>query len=313
MSIGRVRHRPEHRLRRPSAGDRGRLRPQQDPLGHPQGAGRRAQAAEAASVFDADKDCFSAAKKLIDTKNKRYKAVSAVFSQVTTYWKKVTLPFTEDGIRLLRREHVGRVRGEDRPVPERTGRCRGAAWRSEYSQLLSEARQKLGRLFNASDYPQSLAGLFRISVDYPALEPDPSLVQVSNTLYQRECRKIKSRFEEAVTLAEQSFAAEFRKLIEHIVTRLQGLNDGTSKQFREENLTQPAVVLRAVPPVVHRQQHELERLVEDAKQAVAGYRPDWLEDSQPLRDVVRGSLEQVQAALDGLMVARPKRKISWED
>ena len=57
-------------------------------------------------MFNAEEDSFSAAKKLIDTKNPRYKAVSAVFSQVTTYWKQGTLPFTEHGMRLLRREHV---------------------------------------------------------------------------------------------------------------------------------------------------------------------------------------------------------------
>ena len=113
-------------------------------------------------------------------------------------------------------------------------------------------------------------------------------------------------------LAEELFAEEFRKLVEHIVTRLQGLNDGTSKQFREENLNNLQSFFERFRRV-HRQQPELERLVEDAKQAVAGYRPDWLEESQPLRDMVRGSLEQVQAALDGMMVARPKRRISWED
>jgi predicted phage tail protein len=150
-------------------------------------------------------------------------------------------------------------------------------------------------------------------VDYPALEPDPSLVRVSASLYQRECQRVKSRFEEAVTLAEQSFATEFRKLVEHIVTRLQGLNDGTSKQFREENLTNLQTFFERFKSLSIGSNDDLERLVEDAQQAVQGYQPDWLEESQPLRDVVRGNLSQIQSALDALMVAKPKRKISWDD
>jgi len=42
---------------------------------------------------------------------------------------------------------------------------------AQYDTIKSEAQRRLGTLFNASDYPSTLDGLFDLEVSYPTIEP----------------------------------------------------------------------------------------------------------------------------------------------
>ena len=64
------------------------------------------QRAQAAEAFDADGQLLSAGKKLLDTKHAAFRAVTAVRGKVDAYWKGITLPFPESGIRLIKHDQV---------------------------------------------------------------------------------------------------------------------------------------------------------------------------------------------------------------
>src|SRR5271170_1147134 len=53
------------------------------------------QKAQAADTFGAEGEFLSAGKKLLDTKHPRFKAVTAVKTQIVDYWRSVSLPFPE--------------------------------------------------------------------------------------------------------------------------------------------------------------------------------------------------------------------------
>ena len=72
-----------------------------------------------------------------------------------------------------------------------------------YDDLKRAAADRLGSLFNPSDYPETLRGLFDVAVDFPSIEPPDYLMQLSPGLYQQEQERVRGRFEEAVRLAEQ--------------------------------------------------------------------------------------------------------------
>jgi hypothetical protein len=74
-----------------------------------------------------------------------------------------------------------------------------------YSDLKAMARQRLGSLFNAGDYPESLVGAFSIDADFPSVEPPDYLQQLNPQFYEQECQRVQSRFDEAVRLAEEAF------------------------------------------------------------------------------------------------------------
>ena len=95
-----------------------------------------------------------------------------------------------------------------------------------YETLKAAARDRLGSLYNASDYPETLRGLFDVAWDYPSVEPPPYLQQLSPELYRQECQRVAARFDEAVQLAEQAFQEELSQLVSHLTERLSGADDG---------------------------------------------------------------------------------------
>jgi len=65
------------------------------------------QRTTAARAFHADRELLSASKLILDTKSPAYRAVAAVRSEASGYWRTVTLPFPEAGIRLLPQNSLG--------------------------------------------------------------------------------------------------------------------------------------------------------------------------------------------------------------
>src|ERR1700676_5784513 len=64
------------------------------------------QKTQAAESFGAEGEYLSARKKLLDTKHAAYKDVTAVRGKVLSYWKSLTLPYPEPGIRLIQQQQV---------------------------------------------------------------------------------------------------------------------------------------------------------------------------------------------------------------
>ena len=75
----------------------------------------------AARAFHADRELLTASKLILDTKNPACRAVAAVRSEASSYWRTVTLPFPEAGIRLLSHGPAQWRRERPRPTASRRG------------------------------------------------------------------------------------------------------------------------------------------------------------------------------------------------
>jgi hypothetical protein len=64
------------------------------------------QKARAAEAFGAEGQYLSAGKKLVDTTHSAFRAVTAIRGKVDAYWKGLSLPFPEPGVRLIRHDTV---------------------------------------------------------------------------------------------------------------------------------------------------------------------------------------------------------------
>ena len=266
------------------------------------------QKQEAAEPFGAEAKFLSAGEKLLDTSHPAYKAVTAVRGKVIAYWKSMSLPYPEPGIRLIRQDEIDEFAAKMREFQEELAEAVENLDR-HYSELKATARQRLGSLYNPSDYPSSLVGLFSIEFDFPSVEPPDYLRQLNPQLYEQECQRVQGRFDEAVRLAEEAFAAELSKLVSHLTERLSGTEDGQPRIFRDgviENLTEFFQRFRALNV---RSNEQLDRLVADAQGIIRGVQPQMLRDDAGLRQQVASELSRVQSVLDGLLVDRPRRNI----
>lgn len=266
------------------------------------------QKSQAADTFGAEGEYLSAAKKLLDTSHPAFKVVTSTRGRILSYWKGVSLPYPEPGIRLIRQDDIGafnvqltslRAELQDavRTLDER------------YAELKTAARRRLGALFNASDYPTSLVGLFDVAFDFPSVEPPQYLRQLSPQLYEQEAQRVAARFDEAIQLAEQAFTEELSKLISHLSERLSGEDDGKPKVFRDSAVDNLREFFDRFRHLNVRSNEQLDQLVEQAQRIVRGVQPQQLRDNQSLRQHVATQLSGVQSVLDGLLVDRPRRNI----
>lgn len=266
------------------------------------------QNARAADTFGAEGEYLSAAKKLLDTRHPAFKAVTAVRTRVLSLWRGTTLPYPESGVRLIRQDRIGQFTGQMDVLREQLDEAVEALDR-QYDHLRVAASRRLGSLYNSSDYPSTLRGLFAFEVDFPSTEPPQYLLQLDPQLYEQQRQRMVARFEQAVSMAEDAFIGEFNKLVGHLVERLSGSDDGKPRIFRDSivgNLHEFFERFRSLN--VHSSQ-QLDRLVETAQNAMRGIRPDQLRDRNGLRRNIATQLSAVGSQLEGLMVDRPRRRV----
>ena len=266
------------------------------------------QRTTAARVFHADRELLTASKLILDTKNPAYRAVAAVRSDASSYWRTVTLPFPEAGIRLLPQNSLGLFATTMQTYRERLQEA-ARELGGQYDTIKSEAERRLGTLFNASDYPSTLDGLFDLEVSYPTIEPPAYLVSLHPDVYQQEQARVRERFESAVELAEQAFATELQRLTAHLAERLTGLHDGQPKVFRDSAVENLREFFDRFRRLNIRSSPELDMLVEQAQQTINGVEPQTLRDSNRLRAMVARDFEQIQASVGEMLVDRPRRNI----
>ena len=266
------------------------------------------QKAQAAESFGAEGQFLSAGKKLLDTRHPAFKAVTAVKNRIRSYWKGISLPYPEQGIRLIRQDGVEAFNAQ---MAEFQMELEGAVRQLDehYSDLKSLARERLGTLYNGSDYPVSLLGLFAVEWDFPSVEPPDYLRQLSPEIYELEKARISARFDEAVQLAEQAFTTELATLVSHLTDRLSGQEDGKPKIFRDSAVTRLTEFFERFQNLNVRSSEDLDQLVRQAQEAIRGVAPQELRDSSALRRQVSRELTSVQSVLDGLLIDRPRRNI----
>lgn len=266
------------------------------------------QKAQAAAAFGADDEVLSASKRLIDVKHPAFKAVSAVKSQATGYWKSISLPFPEPGIRLIRQTQVEAFDQQLQEFREDLDEA-VAKLNRHFGELRQAAARRLGSLYDAADYPASLDGLFQIDWTYPSVEPPPYLQRLAPELYQQECQRAQARFDEAVQLAEAAFTEELHRLVAHLTERLSGQADGKRMIFRDSAVGNLTEFFERFRSLNIRSNDQLDELVGQCRQIVVGVEPQTLRDNQVLRTSVAAELAEVQNVLDGLLVDRPRRNI----
>jgi hypothetical protein len=267
------------------------------------------QKAQAASAFDAEGQFLSAGKRLVDTRHAAFRAVTAVRGKVDSYWKGMSLPFPEPGVRLIRQEKVEEFAAT---LADYRAELDDAVANLDrhYAELKQAAAGRLGSLFNAADYPESLRGLFAVQFDFPSVEPPDYLVALSPQVYEQERARVSARFEEAVQLAEQAFLEEFARLVEHLTGRISGPNDdGTPRVFRDSAIGNLSDFFARFRDLNVRSNEQLDELVEQAQRVVRGVGAQELRDSDALRQRVAGQLSRVRSSLDAMLVERPRRRI----
>jgi hypothetical protein len=265
------------------------------------------QKEEVSIGYAADPRFLRAGKKLLDTRHEAIRRLTSIKTRNGKYWRGLTLPYVEDGIRLLRQSDIDSfVQTMEGFRDELTQGEAGL--RVVYPELKAGARRNLGRLYYEGDYPEEVRGLFQVEWDFPSVEP-PDFLILRPEIYEEQCRRVAARFEEAVRLAEQAFATEFSRLLAHLTERLTNGENGERQTFRDSAVTNLRAFFERFSHLNVRSNPELDRLVEQAQQLVEGIGPQELRDNNTLRQNIASQMAVVQSQVEGLIIPAPRRRI----
>jgi hypothetical protein len=266
-----------------------------------------AQKEEVSAGYAADARLLTAGKRLIDVRHEAYRKLTGVRTRITNFWKGMTLPYVEPGVRLLKQGDVEVFHHALEGYREELTAAEGGL-DAVFAQIKEDARKGLGRLYCEQDYPERVRGLFKVEWDFPSVEPPSYLLRVSPELYEQERRRVAARFEEAVELAERAFAAEFEKLLAHLTERLAGEN-GEQRVFRDSAVGNLAEFFERFKRLNVRSNPDLDALVEQAQRLVQGVTPQALRADAGLRERVAAGMARVRESVGGLIVAAPRRRV----
>jgi hypothetical protein len=265
------------------------------------------QKEEVSVAYAADARFLTAGKKIIDVRHEAFRKLTSLRSRIVSYWRGLTLPYTEPGVRLIRQCDIEAFVHTMQGFREELHQAEQDL-NAVYQQLKDDALRRLGRLFNPDDYPGEVRGLFEVEWDFPSVEPPSYLLRINPDLFQEEQARVARRFEEAVQLAEQAFIDEFAKVVAHLTERLDA-GDGERRVFRDTAVTNLLDFFERFRRLNVRSNQELDQLVEQAQQLVQGVTPQELRTNDDLRSRIATQMGQVQATLDSMIVERPRRQI----
>jgi hypothetical protein len=266
------------------------------------------QKEEVGDNYGADARLLSAGKKILDVRHEAFRRLTSLRTRVVNYWRGISLPYVEAGTRLIRQSDIEPFVHTLEGFHEELVQAE-ADLNAVYSEIKADARQRLGRLYDADDYPSEVRGLFNLAWDFPSVEPPQYLMRLNPEIYRQEQQRVAQRFEEAVRLAEQAFIGEFSKLVSHLTERLSGIVDGERKVFRDSAVANLTDFFAHFRDLNVGSSEQLDALVEQAQQAVRGVGPQDLRDNESLRQQVATQLSSVQTELDGMLIDPPRRKI----
>jgi len=263
---------------------------------------------------------ISASVPKFDTKHPTYKALTACKTKIKDTWECRTLDWVEDGVRLIRLDKIEEFNATMAELRAELETARNA-FAEVYPDLIDQAREDNGELFDRSAYLEDFEGQYTFTVDYPSLTMPAWLQKLANvnpTLYAEQTARIKARFDQAVSMAEDAFIGELAKLVEDLQRKLSGLDDGTEKKLMGSTVENLREFFGRFKSLNLHSSPELDRLVEQAELALSGQdliggKPvtrDELKDSENIRRDVRSRLSVVASQLEGMMAASPRRAIN---
>ncbi|MHB8736459.1 MAG: hypothetical protein ACYC6M_14245 [Terriglobales bacterium] len=266
------------------------------------------QKQEVSAGYAADVRFLTAGKKILDVRHEAFRRLTSIRTRIGSHWRGSTLPYVEAGVRLIRQSDIEAFVHSMEGFRDELTQAE-AELDSVYEDMKADAQRRLGRLYNAADYPPRVQGLFGIAWDFPSVEPPAYLLRISPEIYEQERQRLAARFEEAVRLAEQAFAAEFARLLSHLAGRLEPGEQGERRVFRDSAVTNLREFFARFEHLNVRSSPELDALVAEAQRLVQGLSPRDLRDDAGLRAQVALDMAQVQARVEGLLIDAPRRRL----
>lgn len=250
---------------------------------------------------EADKNAGRYNKCLIDVEDKSFRAVQAVANESRTYLYESTLPWAQEGARILPSanyfdfiEKMGAIQTRfDQAVKE---------FIKVYPALKEQAKRKLNGMYREADYPQPAEIAYRYDFRYTVL-PLPDSGDFRVKLGDGEVSAIRKQIEEQMNAATESAMRDlWNRLYEPVKHMATKLSDPKAK-FHDSLVGNVAEIVELLPRLNLTDDKELEALRKDVQSKLAGHAPTILRADLDARADVAAQASDIAKRMAALMGA----------
>lgn len=211
------------------------------------------------------------------TNNETLKKARTIATTARTYHYQFTLPWSDDGSRILPSkkyfEYTDKMRSFKNELEQVMSKI-------DYSEILNEAKQRLGNLFNPSDYPDDIKFKFHMSVE---IYPLPKASDFRVTLNKNEHEKIQKEIEENVKKKINNAHMDlYKRLIKNMERVVEKLSD-TDAIFRDSLIRNICELCDTIPDLNLIDDIDLKQLVDDIKRKLCHLDPNDLRKDEKIR------------------------------
>jgi hypothetical protein len=257
----------------------------------------------------AEEDGISSTKVLLDRKLPCIKKINKCISRTKNWWMALSWPYPEKGMRLMRKEKVPAF---EAGIPSRRDELYELACdvQANYDLIMDHARKKQGKTFNPSNYPADFRQAYALEYGYCDPNPPAALLQIAPEIHRAALQRATAMFEQSVILGENLMAAQLAKFVDALHHALAPSKDGKRTQLRDACLGNFQDFLDAMKSMSLGSNAGLDALLEKAQALIGNASPEMLKKNPDLKAGVVKGLEEIQAILPSLVVAKPRRAIT---
>ncbi len=186
-----------------------------------------------------------------------------------------------------------------------------------YPTRIAQAEQRLGKLFNQSDYLDAalVKDAFRMEWTYPEpVKVSSNLKEISNHIFNREIGKMADRCQEMLQQVDVGLIQYMDEFITKMIDSLNMKDDGKPKTFKSATVQNFVDFLAQLPQMNITNNDKLAELGRKAKEIMEGADPKILRKDMSVREALQDKLKGLKTVdLAPLIENKPTRKFSFED
>jgi hypothetical protein len=219
--------------------------------------------------------------------------------QVRQYFYKITLPWSDEGYRLLPAHFYFELTAKMREFEENFDR-QVEDFLATYPSYIQQVKPELNGLFREEDYPsiEKLRSKFAIKLEVlPIPTGDDFRVTLSAEEQARVAREIDESVRESLLRGTEDLWARLKGVVSHMVERL---NEPESR-FHASLVTNVFELVDLLPRLNVNQDEELNRFAAEIKDRLCGFSARDLKKNEILRVATASDAAQILTRMDAVV------------
>lgn len=250
-----------------------------------------------ADEFHANKAAVKVTKRIIGPEHEEYKELSRCRTRIRNLWVGSTLPWIENGTRLILNKHWEPLREH---FDELKSDFQQKVWKlgQSWNQIKGNCKSTLGDLYSEADYVDHPEQLFSVTLEPISLTPPDHLKMIDPAYYEAESKRVAAKFDRALELAEEAYAKELNKLLTHLEDRLTPGEDGKQKRFTASTVDNLVSFFDGFRKMSLRSSPELDEIISKAEQVIGKADPETLRIDHTFRESLSSEVGTLLDKLD---------------